>query len=506
MRARERRAPRDFYLRKLQDSHIVIGIYRKSYGWIDEAKEMTVSGLEDEFREAQRLEKDFLAYVLKSTPDRDARLEAMVGEMMDGPHVLYLFDDGEDLEARFRDDLTALVTDRFTRGANPVADRRYGRARRSPPSSATVRCESGGTDYSINCRGPAALARTDCLGGQGASGAGKTALVAEWSHERRRSIRQCARHGCPHGTSWRRRAIEACERTGACNTLVRGRPLDADRARWRRGKGWPLVLDDPEDADAVWSVLGTFLTQSGTGSVVIVARAKPEGATGEELPVPGFTSDELVALGALAGASVPANPGDLPLLLRQKATAMTGRQRYDALSAVSREILGLLSLAPVMLTLPDMKILLGSAGSDGDRDHRAHCCYGRSPDGDRSRLRFHQWRACARRRSVSLSASGPNYMGCLSIACRTGLSAQGGLGQHLAFVGPRCRNALHGSPTGAASEAVFSGSTRHLTDVLDYLVDYYRSRSEKGRLVSVLIALGETRAHQGAAPKRPSCY
>ena len=58
-------------------------------------------------------------------------------------------------------------------------------------------------------------------------------------------------------------------------------------ARWRRGKGWPLVLDDPEDADAVWSVLGTFLTQSGTGSVVIVARAKPEGATGEELPVPG---------------------------------------------------------------------------------------------------------------------------------------------------------------------------------------------------------------------------
>ena len=157
-------APRDFYLRKLQDSHIVIGIYRKSYGWINEAKEMTVSGLEDEFREAQRLEKDFLAYVLTSTPDRDARLEAMVGEMMDGPHVLYLFDDGEDLEARFRDDLTALVTDRFTRAQTPSPT--VGTASATlTPSSATVRCESGGTDYSINCRGPPHW--LGCLGDRG---------------------------------------------------------------------------------------------------------------------------------------------------------------------------------------------------------------------------------------------------------------------------------------------------------------------------------------------------
>lgn len=31
-------AQRDFYLRKLQDLHIVIGIYRKSCGWIDKAR------------------------------------------------------------------------------------------------------------------------------------------------------------------------------------------------------------------------------------------------------------------------------------------------------------------------------------------------------------------------------------------------------------------------------------------------------------------------------------
>ncbi|WP_176056570.1 hypothetical protein [Brucella intermedia] len=51
----------------------------------------------------------------------------------------------------------------------------------------------------------------------------------------------------------------------------------------------------------------------------------------------------------------------------------------------------------------------------------------------------------------------------------------------------------------AASEAVFTGSRRHLTETLEYLVVYYRSRSEKGRLVTVLLALAEVRANHGRA-------
>lgn len=485
-------APRDFYLRKLQDSHIVIGIYRKSYGWIDEAKGMSISGLEDEFRETQRLGKDFLAYVLESTPDRDARLEAMVSEMMGGPHVLSFFDDGEDLEARFRDDLTALVTDRVTLAQTP-----------SPAigtASATLAAIFRGEALRVRRNGlldqlsrSAALARIVWV--TGASGAGKTALVAEWSHERE------AAYVNARGMDARTALLAAAERLGIARGPELATPLFEDArsmlvARWRHGDGWPLVLDDPEDADAVWSVLGACLGQSGTGSVVIVTREKPEGAAGDELPVEGFTSDELVALRTLAGASVPAGQGDLPLLLRTKAGAVTGSQRYDALDAVSREILGYLSLAPAMLTLSDMQALLGSAAATATEitEHVAAmddllmetaAGYGFIHESLREEI-------------GQIVLERPQLHGLLVDRLSKRLARTGRSWAAFSLRRSEMSERVTRLANRAASEAVFSGSTRHLTDALDYLVDYYRSRSEKGRLVSVLIALGEARANQGA--------
>ena len=40
--------PRELYLRKLDESHIFIGIYRNSYGWV--APGASVSGIEDELK------------------------------------------------------------------------------------------------------------------------------------------------------------------------------------------------------------------------------------------------------------------------------------------------------------------------------------------------------------------------------------------------------------------------------------------------------------------------
>src|SRR5690606_22847475 len=169
-----------FYLRKLQDSHVVLAVYRNSYGWIDDSKGMNISGLEDEFREAQRLGKDFLAYVLKSD-DRAPRLEAIVKEIMDGPHVIYFFEEDEDLATRIRDDLTALVTDRVTR------------AQTSSPSAGTASATLRAIfrDGALRVRRNALLdelseaaAQSRIIWVTGASGAGKTALVAEWSLER----------------------------------------------------------------------------------------------------------------------------------------------------------------------------------------------------------------------------------------------------------------------------------------------------------------------------------
>ncbi|MEZ0495770.1 DUF4062 domain-containing protein [Sphingomonas sp. IW22] len=484
-------APREFYLRKLQDSHVVIGIYRKSYGWIDEAKGMSVSGLEDEFREAQRLGKDFLAYVLKAAPDRDTRLEAMVGEMMGGPHVLYFFDDGEDLEARFRDDLTALITDRVTG------------AQTSSPSigSASATLTAIFRDGALRVRRnglldrvsrAAALARIVWV--TGAAGAGKTALVAEWSNDRD------AAYVNARGMDARTALLAAAERLGLASGPELATPLFEDVramlvARWRNGNGWPLVLDDPEDPDAVWSVLGTCLAQSGTGSVLIVTRERPQNAVGEELKVPGFSHEDLAALRALAGASVPADPGDLPLTLRQNVATSTARQRYEALSAAAREILGYLSIAPAMLTLSDLRVLLGGAARTATEiaEHVA------AMDDllIETTAGYDFVHESLREEVGQLVLERPQLHGLIVDRLSNRLARTGRSWAAFKLRRSEMSERVARLANRAVSEAVFSGSTRRLTDALDYLVDYYRSRSEKGRLVSVLIALGEARANQG---------
>ena len=176
---------------------------------------------------------------------------------------------------------------------------------------------------------------------------------------------------------------------------------------------------------------------------------------------------------------------------------MTGRQHYDALSAVSREILGYLSLAPMMLTLPDMKILLGSAAATATEiTERIAAMDDLLMETAAGYGFIHE---SLREEVGQLVGERPQLHGLLidrlsNRLVRTGRS-WAAFSLHRTELSERVARLANR----AASEAVFSGSTRHLTDVLDYLVDYYRSRSEKGRLVSVLIALGETRAHQGSA-------
>ncbi|MBC3940622.1 DUF4062 domain-containing protein [Sphingomonas albertensis] len=483
--------PRDFYLRKLQDSHVVIGIYRNGYGWIDDAKGMTISGLEDELREAQRLGKDLLAYVLKPAIDRDPRLEAMVSEMMGGPHVLYFFEDGEDLEARFRDDLTALVTDRVTRAqiSSPIigtADATLAAIFRN----GALRIRRNG----LLDRLSQAAASSRIIWVTGESGAGKTALAAEWSHER------AAAYVNARGMDARTALLAVAERLGLAIGPELATPLFEDVrtlliARWHNGSGWPLVLDDPEDVDAVWSVLGSCLMLSGTGSVLIVTRGKPEGVVGEELPVLGFSDDDLATLRLLADATVTAETGDLPLLLRQRATVVTSDQRYETLDATSREILGYLSLAPVMLTLSDLKVLLGSAvgtateitehvAAMNDLLMETAAGYGFVHESLRDEI-------------GRLVLGRPQLHGLLSDRLSRRLERTGRSWAAFRLRGTEMSERVARLANRTASEAVFSGSTRHLTEALDYLVEYYRSRDEKGRLISVLIALGEARANQG---------
>jgi len=108
-------APRDLYLSRLRDSQAMVAIYRSGYGYVDSANGMNISGIEDEFLFAKTQGIESLFYVRRSAEDRDPRLSALIKKIESGPYTVSYYDDPQQLRDRVRDDLTALITDKFLR-------------------------------------------------------------------------------------------------------------------------------------------------------------------------------------------------------------------------------------------------------------------------------------------------------------------------------------------------------------------------------------------------------
>ena len=103
--------PRDLYKARLEISHIFIGIYRNSYGWI--APEMNVSGVEDEFRLAAAQGMDRLIYVYETPSSRDQKLQTLIDEAKNEGITVASYKDPVQLRDRVRHDVTAVVSNRF---------------------------------------------------------------------------------------------------------------------------------------------------------------------------------------------------------------------------------------------------------------------------------------------------------------------------------------------------------------------------------------------------------
>ena len=67
--------PAELYQAYLRQSHVFVGLYWQSYGWV--APDMEISGLEDEWRLATDHPK--LVYIKEPAPERDAALSALLG-------------------------------------------------------------------------------------------------------------------------------------------------------------------------------------------------------------------------------------------------------------------------------------------------------------------------------------------------------------------------------------------------------------------------------------------
>src|SRR2546421_9465679 len=102
--------PRDLYRASLDQSHIFIGIYWQSYGWI--APDEAISGLEDEYRLSG--DKPKLIYVKRPAPDREEKLGQLLDRVRTDDTVSYKpFGSAEELRELLEDDLIVLLSERF---------------------------------------------------------------------------------------------------------------------------------------------------------------------------------------------------------------------------------------------------------------------------------------------------------------------------------------------------------------------------------------------------------
>lgn len=101
--------PRDLYSAYLDQSHIFLGIYWNSYGWI--APGADISGLEDEYRLCGKKPK--LIYV-KRSEERQEKLKDLLKDIEQSDTACYqMFSDTEELRTLIENDLSILMSEAF---------------------------------------------------------------------------------------------------------------------------------------------------------------------------------------------------------------------------------------------------------------------------------------------------------------------------------------------------------------------------------------------------------
>ena len=113
--------PRALYRAYLAQSHVFVGIYWQSYGWV--APDAQVSGIEDEYRTSEG--KPTLLYLKTPAPAREPRLDRLIQRIeADGRASYRTFGSPEELGNLLADDLALLLTERFQtvggKGSSPL--------------------------------------------------------------------------------------------------------------------------------------------------------------------------------------------------------------------------------------------------------------------------------------------------------------------------------------------------------------------------------------------------
>ena len=337
--------PRELYKTRLEEAHVFVAIYRESYGWV--APDMEISGLEDELVLAEARGMDRLIYILKAPSARQPLLEQMVSRVLDSGVTVGFYNEPDDLYDRIRDDLTAVVSNRFAdqviRDDTSVLPGELVRAlvpaehqlRRPAVEAALV--ERSEQSRVVVLTGPL--------------GAGKTVLLAQVS----------ATHGWAFIDA---RGLTLLEVLAQCANALRVRAHQppstflneraagsALEAAWASVGAATLVVDGMHDAQSFWQILHR-LNLPAEARIVIASRGDLDSPPSEQFRVPPLDLNEVGTLvGSLRGhAPDPGELADLvqrsagnPLFLRFYAAGAAGA---DITSLEALELAALHALEP----------------------------------------------------------------------------------------------------------------------------------------------------------------
>jgi len=130
-------SPRELYRAYLSQSHIFLGIYWQSYGWI--APDMAISGLEDEYLLSEKMPR--LIYIKHPAPDREQGLTEMLTRIKDESSACFkYFSTPEELRELIANDLVVMLSERFeiTMTERQITNRQIGGHQTNLPSELTL--------------------------------------------------------------------------------------------------------------------------------------------------------------------------------------------------------------------------------------------------------------------------------------------------------------------------------------------------------------------------------
>jgi tetratricopeptide (TPR) repeat protein len=361
--------PRHVYLSRLQQSQIVVAIYKDSYGYIDSVSGMTISGLEDEYRSARRVGKPVLVFINKNASSRDDRLRVLIEEIMSSDETVAFYEEPTELEELVKDSVTAIATQRFldadalekstsisSDAINQVAAPPGGFIERPDLIEAIDQMLRGNSVVRV----------------EGAGGLGKTVLLTQFAKTNSLEI-VWGRHLSPK------------ELFGVLANKLRD--LQSDQVQqfatyegarlafisaWIEATSKTLVIDDSEHVEAVLDAISEIdhVSHRESNAIIYTARGGRQLRHFESaLAVPPMRIDQISMILERSGRHIAStSPQEVfertagnPLLIRQEivSSGKTAAEILRGLNSRTREIATYLTVAGRSLSVGDLLALRG---------------------------------------------------------------------------------------------------------------------------------------------------